>query len=467
MSSTESSSSKEESSSSSSTTTSTQGSTSTPIASSSTSVVEEHPIIVTATPNMAPIVDPKLAQKALKDSLGKNRYDGKVGVSHKFWDKEPVLKFGDTVDVDQHCPIDVIKTVDEIQAEPYGLPDVYSWVEIDVNDPKDMTDVYQLLYNNYVEDGDSLFRFDYSIDFLTWALTPPHWRRIWHLGVRATAAPHALVGFISAIPASIRSYDHIIPMVEINFLCVHKKLRSKRLAPLLIKEITRRVNRVNIWQAVYTAGILLPNPVVSAQYHHRSLNPKKLIEVRFSGLPRGVKITAMQKLYKLPNDPVKFSAAREMTPADVPSAFKLLFDRLAKFHVALHLDEQEFAHWLLPRKGVVYSYVRTDPEGNVTDLLSFYSLPSTIIGNPKHKTLFAAYCFYNVATTVTHLQLMTDCLILAKKTGHDVFNALDIMDNQQVFKELKFGTGDGHLSYYFYNWKCPLTTPPNLGLVML
>jgi hypothetical protein len=31
-------------------------------------------------------------------------------------------------------------------------------------------------------------------------------------------------------------------MVEINFLCVHKKLRDKRLAPLLIKEITRRVN---------------------------------------------------------------------------------------------------------------------------------------------------------------------------------------------------------------------------------
>ena len=27
-------------------------------------------------------------------------------------------------------------------------------------------------------------------------------------------------------------------MVEINFLCVHKKLRSKRVAPVLIKEAT-------------------------------------------------------------------------------------------------------------------------------------------------------------------------------------------------------------------------------------
>ena len=50
-------------------------------------------------------------------------------------------------------------------------------------------------------------------------------------------------------------------MVEINFLCVHKKLRSKRVAPVLIKEITRRVNREGIFQAVYTAGVLLPKPI--------------------------------------------------------------------------------------------------------------------------------------------------------------------------------------------------------------
>jgi glycylpeptide N-tetradecanoyltransferase len=54
-------------------------------------------------------------------------------------------------------------------------------------------------------------------------------------------------------------------MVEINFLCVHKKLRSKRLAPVLIKEITRRVHLQGIFQAVYTAGSMLPTPVSSIQ----------------------------------------------------------------------------------------------------------------------------------------------------------------------------------------------------------
>ena len=45
-----------------------------------------------------------------------------------------------------------------------------------------------------------------------------------------------------------RIYDKKKSLVEINFLCVHKKLRAKRLAPVLIREITRRVNITGIFQ---------------------------------------------------------------------------------------------------------------------------------------------------------------------------------------------------------------------------
>ncbi|RYY86067.1 hypothetical protein EON63_06430 [archaeon] len=43
--------------------------------------------------------------------------------------------------------------------------------------------------------------------------------------------------------------------------------------------MTRRVNLTNRWQAVYTAGVVLPKPVARCRYFHRSLNPKKLVEV--------------------------------------------------------------------------------------------------------------------------------------------------------------------------------------------
>ena len=89
-------------------------------------------------------------------------------------------------------------------------------------------------------------------------------------------------------------------MAEINFLCVHKNLRTKRLAPVLIKEITRRVNLTGVWQAIYTAGIVIPKPVTTTNYYHKSLNPKKLVEVGFNSLPTGIPMARYLKMNKLP-----------------------------------------------------------------------------------------------------------------------------------------------------------------------
>lgn len=88
-------------------------------------------------------------------------------------------------------------------------------------------------------------------------------------------------------------------MAEVNYLCVHKKLRTKRLAPVLIKEITRRVNLTNVWQAVYTAGVVIPKPITTACYYHRSLNTKKLVEVGFNSLPQGMPMARYVKLQKI------------------------------------------------------------------------------------------------------------------------------------------------------------------------
>ena len=46
-------------------------------------------------------------------------------------------------------------------------------------------------------------------------------------------------------------------------------------------------------------------------------------------------------------------------------------------------------------------------------MLSFYTLPSTVIGNPTYKTLNAAFMYYTVAKETPLHQLMTDALILA------------------------------------------------------
>lgn len=89
------------------------------------------------------------------------------------------------------------------------------------------------------------------------------------------------------------------------------------MAAKLIREVTRRVNLHDIWQAIYTAGIVIPKPFCKTTYWHRSLNPKKLIDVRFSSLPQGMPMARYLKVLKLPKEP-KTKGIKKMTVEHVP-----------------------------------------------------------------------------------------------------------------------------------------------------
>jgi glycylpeptide N-tetradecanoyltransferase len=389
--------------------------------------------------------------------------------SHPFWSDQPVPQSVEETNIgrDEGRPIDKEKDpITDIQQTPLNLPSGYEWVDLDVDNPDELEGIYCLLRDHYVEDDDNMFRFNYSKEFLCWALKPPGYKKEWHLGVRVIGNKR-LVGFITAIPIHVHIYNKEILMVEINFLCVYNKLRANRLAPVLIKEITRRANVNGIFQAVYTAGITLPTPISSCRYYHRSLNPKKLIEVNFSQLKPRMTMTRTIRLYQLPEQP-QTPGLRPIEEKDIPSACALLSNYLAKFDLFMEFNVEEFKHWFTPRDDVIYCYVAEDPDTHkVTDMISFYSLPSTIIGNQKYPTLRAAYSFYNVATKQDLTELMKDSLILAKKHEFDVFNCLEIHDNKQFLQELKFGVGDGFLQYYLYNWLARTMEPDQVGLVLL
>lgn len=382
---------------------------------------------------------------------------------YQFWKTQPVPSIDEFPE--EHCAIDQPKQITDVRQEPYRMPNGFEWSVLDLTQEIQLNELYDLLTKNYVEDDDNMFRFDYSVEFLKWTLMPPGFLKQWHIGVR-NSKTQKLMAFISGIPVNIKIYQDINKMAEINFLCVHKKLRTKRLAPVLIKEITRRVNLENIWQAVYTAGVELPMPVAQCRYYHRSLNPKKLIEVGFSRLAPRMTMTQTIKMSKLPESPLT-PGFREMHKKDIPQVTKLLETYLKQFDLTVKMNQTEMEHWILPRAGVMSSYVIENPKTKkITDFCSFYHLPSTIIGNQKYNTLYAAYSFYHVATSIPLMELMQDLLIMAKKNQFDVFNALSLMENMAFLQELKFGKGNGDLHYYLYNWRCPRMPANKVGLVL-
>ncbi|KAL7699877.1 N-myristoyltransferase (NMT) [Lotmaria passim] len=411
--------------------------------------------------------------------------------SHAFWSTQPVPQTEDeTEKVIFAGPMDAPKTVDDIPTEPYPIASTFEWWTPNLECEEDIKAIYELLRDNYVEDDDSMFRFNYSQEFLQWALRPPGYIPDWHVAVRRKK-DQKLLAFIAGVPMTLHmgtprdiqkkaqeegkgeeaaKYDGPRRICEINYLCVHKQLRERRLAPILIKEVTRRVNRSNVWQAVYTAGVLLPTPYTTGRYFHRSFNPEKLIEVRFSGMPPAYKrfqnpMAMLKRHYQLPNKP-RSSGVREMTRKDAPAVRRLLTRYLEKFDVRPEFDEAEIEHYLLPRERVVYTYV-VENDGNITDFFSFYRIPSTVIGNAKYSTLEVGYIHYYAATSMPLHQLILDLLVVAHSRGFDVCNAVDILDNRTFFDAMKFAPGDGQLRYYFYNWAYPKIDSSKVALVML
>ncbi|KAH8917460.1 N-myristoyl transferase [Atractiella rhizophila] len=473
---------------------------------------------------------------ALQEAGLKDLVEGKKGLGkgnrkelgeHKFWSTQPVMKgygMGEDRKPVPEGPIEPNKQPHEIRQEPIPLPGGYEWCTMDINDPAQLKEVYELLTANFVEDDDAMFRFDYQPEFISWALKGPGYVPEWHVGVRMSTGSRKLVAFIAGVPLELRVRKVTKRASEINLLCVHKKLRSKRLAPVLIKEVTRRCNLKGVFQAVYTAGAFLPTPVSTCRYYHRPLNPKKLVATGFSKLPKDYSIARLTRNFILPPE-TKLAGLREMERKDVKQVAKLLRCYLARLDLAPIFSNKEVEHFTWGGRGageivegrrtgqVTWAYVVEDPTtGKITDFVSFYSLPSTALptpARPRAQNLNACYLFYYASTSCpacTDIEnkdpnkletikrwdeetveersilserlnlLLEDALIIAQKAQFDVFNTQTIMDNNLFLERQKFRPGDGALNYYLYNYSTnpikggePVHTSPGsgIGLTML
>ena len=362
---------------------------------------------------------------------GKNQKDM---ASYKFWQTQPVRHFDEKADeIKEDGPIREV-VPEKIPQNAAPLPEGYEWCELDMTKDEEIQETYQLLSNHYVEDDNAMFRFNYSQSFLNWALKSPGWKPQWHIGVR-TAKSGLLVASIFAIPIELRVRKNAFPVSEVNFLCIHKKLRSKRLTPVLIKEITRRCHLEGVYQGVHTGGVILPTPVSSCRYYHRSLEWLKLYEVGFSPLPPSSTKARMISRNQLPNH-TSTPGLRPMIARDIDSVLDLLSRYLKRFDLAQEFSREEIEHWFISKEKneddrVVWAYVVEGEGGKITDLFSFYCLESSVIDNEKHEKVRAAYLFYYASETAfadkeqgfrerLH-SLIGDALVEAKKVGGNDF----------------------------------------------
>lgn len=119
-------------------------------------------------------------------------------------------------------------------------------------------------------------------------------------------------------------------------------------------------------------------------------------------------------------------------------------------------NEEEVHHFLCPRDKILYSYYVEDETEGITDFISFYALNSSVLNDPHHDKIYAAYAYYNFVKDNDQArlkQLIRDALILAKNNGFDVFNMTEVLQHSLLRNDLIFKPGDGKLAHYFFNWR--------------
>ena len=395
----------------------------------------------------------------------------------KFWSTQPVPQFNKNLNI-EFGPILKDINIENIPKEPYTLPEGFEWKEINLNQVSDIDKLYEFLKSNYIEDESHLFGSDYSKDFLKWFLSPPEMNNDWLLSVvkeDKIKNKKKIIGFISAIPTKLSINNNEINMAKVCFLCVKKEFRKKRLTPVLIKEITRRINLKNIWQGIYKTFAYLPKAFTKSQYFYRVINLKKLLDVQYTYLPNNkMSLGNALKKYDLPDEP-KISGFRKMETKDLEQIYNLILLRNKKYKIYEILDIKEVEHWFLPRNNIVYTYVLEDEEHKITDFCSFYSIQRTILNqnkisentSNKYKKINFAYELINFNTSISMKELLRSAVILAKQNGFDAYHCIDYKENSDNFKELLFMEKIGKMKYYLYNFVVPETSIDDFSMIFI
>ena len=363
---------------------------------------------------------------------------------YKFWDSQLVPKFHENSSITLG-PIKSQFKEEEIK-DQIPLPEKeMKWVLMDPTKENELKKIYDFLIEHYYEVTE--YKEQYSLDFLRWQFSPiknsPYKNIILSIQKKGK-----VIGFFSGLPMKLSIYGKEIVVYNISFLCINNNYRQQRLAEYMFKEMFRRSYLENIYQNIFVSKLLIPKPFGECYYYYAEIK---------------------ETIKKLKKKKKTFDKFRLMEKKDVKSVCKLISENQNQFKIYTRFSEEEIEHWFIPIKDVIYSYVKEDQDGNISDFTSFYVVTSYIDGR-KEKW---CYLYYNIATSITCYELFEYSLIFADQNGIDCYICNSINNYESLCKKYKFYNNIeeedsyGTLKYYFNNFICPETDAKDISVILI
>ena len=364
-----------------------------------------------------------------------------------FWDQAPFKR--NNQERNQIIQIDYFFNADVGEIE---LPEGYEWAEFDPENDYDIEIMTEFLNKHYQK-----YDKEYKPMYLKWLLTPPTYsqykrlenvpRSTWFVGVRSKNG--ILVGLITARPIIYQIDEKYIQTFTVDFLCTHKQLRGKGLAPVLVKEMYRRLATFQYdIGASFVANTHLPfnTTVKTSQIVFRPLTMEKISKTLFSSVPPE-QLEKLKLKYENIQPTNDLQLIRFANTEDVPMMMNIYEDYCQKYRLSHTMNREEFEHYFVPNNEMIFTYVITNAQGEIKDFISLHAF-WTRRGEKN------AYLYYVSFINEMLLELlMRNVLFIMKSQGFDMIFANDVMGISNVFtRKLDFKSLDEICNYYFFNY---------------
>lgn len=367
-----------------------------------------------------------------------------------FWDVQPV----DVCNIDNPLPGKILDTneVNE-RISPFTG---FSFKSMDKNNNEDLEEITNFIQDNYVEDAGNTARLHYKRDFFKWFLSSDP---KWNLAI-VSDIDQSIVGFIAAVKKNVKLVNENVDIAEINFLCVQKSFRHRRIAPLLINEITTRVNESGLFTAIHTSSAPLPHvPFFTATYYHKYFNVTNLHNSGYIHLPnlkKGIQVLQHKSSVSSYEPGDKRLVVRPLHKKerelenDISFILKL---QSQENNVAVSENwNRETIHSMLNQTFLdLFIVEQIDPIECSRKPVGFISTFNTDYLMLKSRTLVKqSQLYYTFGETC---QAMESVFSILQKGGTDLFTVLSGGANQKLIKNYKFLSGTGKLHYYMFNYR--------------
>jgi hypothetical protein len=146
---------------------------------------------------------------------------------------------------------------------------------------------------------------------------------------------------------------------------------------------------------------------------------------------------------------------------DVVEVSELLNATGAHYPIALDWSPQRVAERLLPRPGVIGTWVGRDQTGRLCDLVSTLFFERTA---PNGEAFACAQGFIEGSTRHSTTALLAWALHAARAEGVAVMDSLDTFNRSASLRMLRFEASTAESFLYIYNWQVPALPPDAFGL---